>query len=409
MIKRENIKKLEWHQESDFDSYDTVRYFIDKYEQFPNNTLLIGNNKKGFISYKLFRTELEKNGANILYSSESFNNGIRKLYMELDGTLFLLDSIYSRELKDFKDCPESLGNESDKFDILGSLTILHKEETLDKKYKEIINNCFLKPKNVHTVGMIARDQSGFFLNEVRLEVDKMSHELELHYGKGFQEFHNTLLQEISTIKKGLSLFHGKHGTGKSYYIKKLIFDITEKTNKKVILLPASMISYILEPDFNIFLLDIAESIEYDDDVNEFIDDITNTSKKNDGIVLLLEDAESVLQKRDTYNMNNQSTSNILNLTDGILNDIFGIQIIATYNTKDENIDPALKREMRLLAKREFKNLSLEESKALAEYLEIDTNLITKEMSVAEIYALIEKDKNDILIDKREAKKGNHLI
>ena len=123
----------------------------------------------------------------------------------------------------------------------------------------------------------------------------------------------------------------------------------------------------------------------------------------------MEDAEGVLQKRDQYNSNNQSTSNVLNLTDGMLNDIFNIQIIATYNTKDENIDPALKREKRLIAKKEFDNLTIEESKSLAKFLEIDPKEVETEMSVAEIYSMLEKEENSILIDRREKKKGKGLI
>ena len=69
-----------------------------------------------------------------------------------------------------------------------------------------------------------------------------------------------------------------------------------------------MISYILEPDFNTFMFELAESYEYDEDDEMYEEE--NQNKGNDGIILLLEDAEGVLQKRDQYNSNNQSTSNI---------------------------------------------------------------------------------------------------
>lgn len=414
MKERKNIKKLEWFPETDHDHYDTTRYFINEYNQFPNNTIFVGsNNKKGYLSYQLMRKRLDAANAVLLHRSENFNSGIRKLYFDIDGTVFMLESIYHRVLKDFKKYPIILDkfakkNDNDNVDILGSLTILHKEEILNGEYRDMVDKSFIKPKNIHTIGMVARDNNGFFLNEVRLDVEELSHELELHYGEGFELFHETLLKKLSENNKGLALLHGKHGTGKSFYIKKLVFDITEKTNKKVVLLPATLINYILEPEFNTFLFELAESYEYDDD--EFDDDDDSIKDKgNDGIVLLLEDAEGVLQKRDSYNMNNQSTSNILNLTDGLLNDLFSVQIIATYNTNDDNIDPALLREKRLIAKREFKDLTLDESKALGEHLKVNKDDIENEMSVAEIYSLLEKEENNILIDKGNVKKGKHLI
>ena len=271
MIERKNIKDLTWNAEVEFDSYDVTRYFIDKYGAFPNNTLLVGmNSKKGYLSYRLTKEKLYEKKAELLHRSENFHNGVRKLYYDLDGTLFLLESIFNKDLKDFKNYPEILDKNSKdgKVEILGALTVLHKEDKLKDEYKEILNSSFIKPENIHTIGMISRDNAGFFLNQVRLEEKELSHELDLHYGEGFKLFHETLIDKLASKNKGLVLFHGKHGTGKSFYIKKLVFDITEKTNKKVIMLPASMISYILEPDFNTFLFELAESFDSDIDDDE---------------------------------------------------------------------------------------------------------------------------------------------
>ena len=408
--KRKNFDELSWSESVEFDEYDITRYFIKEYNQFPNNTILMGSDyKRGLLSFDLFVDKIKEMGAKFLHRSETYSTGVRKLFFDLDGTVFMLQSVYDRMLKDFKSYPKEL-EEKDKtvVKILGSLTLLHVSETLDEKYREIINACYIKPITIHTIGMIARDNTGFFLNEIKLETEELSHELDLHYGEGFEKFHELLIDKLATTSKGLSLFHGKPGTGKSFYIKKLIYDITELTNKKIIFLPASMVNYLTDPEFNTFMFEISESYDYDEE--EYEEDETEEKKfGKDGIILLLEDAESVLHKRDSFGGNGQSTSNILNLTDGILNDLFNIQIIATYNTKDENIDPALKREKRLLAKREFKNLDINGGKALADFLEIDSKEIEKEMSVAEIYSLLDESDNSILIDKTVVKKGKHLI
>ena len=121
-----------------------------------------------------------------------------------------------------------------------------------------------------------------------------------------------------------------------------------------------------------------------------------------GMIFILEDAEPVLMRRED-GISPQSTSNILNLTDGLLNNIFKIQIIATYNTDDNNIDPAIKRDKRLIAKREFKELSLSDAKKLASSIGIPESEINKSMTVAQIYSLLEKDDDEILIDDKRKK------
>jgi ATP-dependent 26S proteasome regulatory subunit len=82
----------------------------------------------------------------------------------------------------------------------------------------------------------------------------------------------------------------------------------------------------------------------------------------------------------------------LNLTDGLLNDILNIQIIATFNTKLSNIDKALLRPERLIARKEFSELSIERGKILAEKININPDLINKELTLADIYAFKNESK-----------------
>jgi hypothetical protein len=77
----------------------------------------------------------------------------------------------------------------------------------------------------------------------------------------------------------------------------------------------------------------------------------------------------------------------LNLTDGLLNDILDVQIIATFNTDINNIDKALLRPERLAAMKNFRELTVENGKKLAKEIGVDPDLIIKESSLADIYAL----------------------
>jgi ATP-dependent 26S proteasome regulatory subunit len=75
----------------------------------------------------------------------------------------------------------------------------------------------------------------------------------------------------------------------------------------------------------------------------------------------------------------------LNITNGLLNDITKIQVIATFNMDKKNIDKALLRPGRLLKEHKFDALSLEDSRALAKHLNKDI-AIASGMTLAEIYS-----------------------
>ena len=83
---------------------------------------------------------------------------------------------------------------------------------------------------------------------------------------------------------------------------------------------------------------------------------------NSNSILVIEDAEELIVSRDQKR--NSNLAMILNMTDGILGESLGIQIIATFNTDLKNIDPALKRKGRLKSSYEFKPLESEKANQL---------------------------------------------
>lgn len=393
------------HPDWNIEAYDLTREFIETNETFPNNTVFVGANyNKGYISFDRLIKKINELGGDVIFKSSTYNLGPRKVYYFLDNRYFIFENVHYRKYDNFIDV-----NEDEKgklMSIVGTLTVMHKEEILDKSVIDIIEGCLLKSETVPMIGIISRDQSGFFLNEIKMEAD-VSSELNLHYGNNFDKFHEKLLGKLINTSKGLTLLHGDPGTGKSSYIRKLIYDLKQETNKKIIIVPNNLIGYLVDPEFNTFLLDTIESYQYDEEeYGEFSDDDDDTEEENilKGMILILEDAESVLLKRERGD-SNQGTSNILNLTDGLLNDIFGIQIIATYNTTDDNIDPAIMRSKRLVAKRNFAKLSVEQAKKLAVHIGVPESEIKKTMSVADVYSLLEKETEDILIQKNDKGTG----
>jgi SpoVK/Ycf46/Vps4 family AAA+-type ATPase len=192
-------------------------------------------------------------------------------------------------------------------------------------------------------------------------------DIELNYGKKFLNIEKQIIDRLNQQDKGLYMFHGAPGAGKSTFLKHL----TTKVNKDFIYIPATMIeSFINNPSTLSTLL----------------------QKKNS--VLILEDAEKTIIKRmgDTYD--SSAVTSLLNLSDGILGDILRCPLILTYNCPKQDIDEALRRKGRLQVDYEFGPLEIEDAKKLAKYLgfskqEIEEN-ITKEMVIAEIYNLTKK-------------------
>jgi len=194
---------------------------------------------------------------------------------------------------------------------------------------------------------------------------------DIHYGTGFQEFHKKLLNTLKKSDKGIVFLYGESGTGKTYYIKCLMNEL-KKIKKNIIYFPNSMIDSLSDPSIFTFLYD--ELSKYG----------------NEKFIFLLEDCEDYLFKRNHVNTKGIKIYDLLNASDGVMNELLNIQFIMTFNTDITNIDDAFLRPKRLIAKKEFKRLSIDESKKLAEFLHLNIN-IDKGYTLAELYAIRDND------------------
>jgi hypothetical protein len=248
-----------------------------------------------------------------------------------------------------------------------------KNEELENEIKELINKHKLE-KNTSTpsVGMICYDDGDFYMKDFYIKKDYSIKDGDLHYGEGFMNFHTSLIERFKTDPKGLVLLHGLPGTGKTYYIRSLIKDLLS-IGKYVIYLPPNMIETMVDPSMLNFLSTV----------------VMEKAEENKSCVLLLEDAEPLLVSRKTENRSGGIT-NLLNVTDGLLNDMLTIQVIATFNTELSNIDEALLRPERLIARKEFKALKKADAQILSDSLNSETVLsgkvIEKDSTLAEIYS-----------------------
>jgi hypothetical protein len=200
------------------------------------------------------------------------------------------------------------------------------------------------------------------LDTEEYEMNVLDIDLELNYGSEFIKIHDLIIKRLNTPHdKGIILFHGDPGTGKTSYIKYLTHLITDK---EILFIPPSMAESLSEPSIIPFLMDHKNSI------------------------LIVEDAERVIADRGG-NGSSVGVSNILNLTDGILGDCLNIQVIATFNMKKEKIDQALLRKGRLIAEHKFSRLTVNETNRLLTHLGKEKK-VNEGMTLADIYNIDEE-------------------
>lgn len=217
---------------------------------------------------------------------------------------------------------------------------------------------FKYKKDAGAFAVLYKDDMGLTLKSFETKVPDQI-DLSLNYGESFEADVHANIVERMQDSKGLYLFHGEPGTGKSTYIKYLASCLPDKT-------------FVYIPDF------MVEMIARPDAIGLFLE--------NKDLVLVLEDAEKAIASRETTN--NPLISTLLNLTDGILSDILDLNVIVSYNTETEKVDSALLRKGRLRFKHEFKNLTKDRA------IEI---LRKKKLSQSKINDLIEQGeiKNNI--------------
>lgn len=208
-------------------------------------------------------------------------------------------------------------------------------------------------RNKTNTSIIIKRGDDFSLSETH---NNIKCDIKKNYGGDFVDINNQIIEKLNKNKKGLYLFHGDPGTGKTTYIKYL----SSKIKKKFIFIPPCLTSNIDSPDFLSFL-----------------------SKHKDS-VLVFEDAENILLSRED-DPNNFRISSLLNMTDGIVSDLLNMHVIMTFNTDKENIDSALLRKGRLSHIHEFKPL---EKDIYSEYFDIDIDDDNdKPKTLADLYNL----------------------
>lgn len=189
------------------------------------------------------------------------------------------------------------------------------------------------------------------------EINPTFLEIEKYYNDDFLPEYKKLISFLHQRESGLVLLQGEVGTGKTNLIRYLL---TTQPNNYVFITP-SIASYLGNPEFISFL------------------------QNNKNSIFILEDCEQILQDRSN-NSFGTSIANILNMTDGILSDIFNIKFICTFNAPETTIDPALLREGRCYCNCKFQKLSADKCRLLNKELNLgipEEDIV--DMSLAELF------------------------
>jgi hypothetical protein len=259
----------------------------------------------------------------------------------------------------------------DKDRIIGFAITPDEAQALAKKFAKAYSQPPVKSEAGGDFYLIQVESSDIKCHKVSLPPDTMltAETINSHYGPGSQEWHQDFVEKLRHKDRGLTLFEGPPGTGKTFYIRHLMGVLKESHR-----------FYFIQTA-NLKILSNVEFIKFwADERQRFADQ---------QFVVVMEDSDAALMARGADNR--ELVGAILNLTDGLLADFLRLHIVCTVNCTASDIDPALLRPGRLLCHRLFSRLNYAEAFRLAQSLGRKLPAAS-DYSLAEIFA--DKEKHD---------------
>lgn len=259
------------------------------------------------------------------------------------------------------------------------LTIIHdcSDDFTVYKYMEGVQRAFASNEdpvdNAKSITMIETYEDGFGLTKLPIrEVSDFSYD-EL-YNDDFKPIGEHIERFIDEKAPGIVILHGKQGTGKTTFIRHLIYN----HNKRFVYMPIEVANQMSSPSFITFIKDNLKDA-----------------------IIVLEDCENLIRDRRKSLSPDSSIINILNMSDGLLGDSLKMKFICTFNSPFEDIDVALTRKGRMVERYEFKELSKEKTAALIEkHVDVALNYTGSGMTLSDIFNMKTDNHADDINRKR---------
>lgn len=214
--------------------------------------------------------------------------------------------------------------------------------------------------STYTIGLLTPSINGLVVKFYNLWFNDVP---LTNYSQNVSDSFDSVVESLTTSTKGLYLFTGDPGTGKTNFLRKLSH-ACKPVNKRFIFINADNAELLGDPNLIATLLEHRNS------------------------VLVIEDGESsIASRKASKEERSKFTSNLLNITDGLMSDILQMQVIVTLNFAEENIDPAFLRAGRLKQKLHFGKLTVDQSN---EWLKRNgvTDTVTEEQQLCNLYAML---------------------
>jgi hypothetical protein len=220
--------------------------------------------------------------------------------------------------------------------IVSDVTFFYKDSSNYEEVKEIIesmNSCLInfEQEDGYNLNLVTIQNGVLDLEPILFE-DEFE-DVELYYSKETFKNINKCIKSLKKNHKGLYIFNGERGTGKTDIIKY----ISSNLNKMVIYIPNNIIdSTINNPDFK------------------------NILKRYDSPVIVVDDCEVSLQ--DVFMKSTQASNNIIQMVDGLYSDNNPVSVICIFNDYVE--DCAILDCNNLISVIDFEYLDVEEANEL---------------------------------------------
>jgi len=381
------------------DNFSPLRYYAILYKEAPSLLVYSYDNIEALHLKDELTEEMDAEEIHSYCTVEGYGDHIVRytLHFPGKGGYLLHAAGISANYEGEFEVPDFLDNSNDGYFYTTGFQLLRpseasgrRDEDFEMELETYIQKYSIKEKpDQPTIYMIEVNMNNFAMVSHPVEDNFEIKDLDLNYGYGFAKFHSELMGRFNNSTKGLVLFHGQPGTGKTYYIRHLLRAMA--TGKKIVIyMPPNMVDHLTEPAFMTFLSHTVQ----------------NWSASGNFCVLLIEDAEPLLAKRQE-GVRIQGVTNLLNMTDGLLNDMLNLQIICTFNVDLKKLDSALLRPGRLIARKEFKPLSKLDANILGQRLGIKHHF-TSSATLGEIFAM-QKDKNTLIHDVEADKDASKPI